>query len=54
MEATLPIGRVTLAIRFAAMDHLVGIDLRLDHADSYSMIVGVPFMSIKITVRRGA
>jgi hypothetical protein len=52
---TLAVGtgrRVSLAVRFAARDHLVGCDLRLDHADRYALLVGIPFVSLKLTVRR--
>lgn len=47
------LGRFAVSARFAARDHLVGIDLRLDHADRYTLLVGVPFVSFKLTVRRG-
>lgn len=46
------VGRFSVAVRFAARDHLVGLDLRLDHADRYALLVGVPFVSLKLTVRR--
>lgn len=52
MEKSLTAGRLSLAVRLAARDHLIGCDLRLDHADRYALLVGLPFVSLKLTVRR--
>lgn len=53
MDLTLPLGRVVLAVRFAALDHLVGFDLRLDQPDRYvTLLIGVPFVSFKVAVYR--
>lgn len=52
MERSVTAGPVSLAVRFAARDHLIGCDLRLDHADRYALLVGIPFVSLKLTVRR--
>lgn len=52
VERSVTVGPLTMAIRLAARDHLVGFDLRLDHADRYALLVGLPFVSLKLTVRR--
>lgn len=50
MEYSGRLSRVECGIRFALWDHIVGVDLRLDREDRFTMIVGVPFVSVKFTL----
>lgn len=54
MQGTLVLGPFTLAVRVAALDHLVGIDLRLDRPDRlFTLLLGVPFLSLKVALANG-
>ena len=45
--------KLKVGVRLAALDHLIGLDLRLDHEDrSFALIVGVPFLSLKLELYR--
>ena len=56
MVRQLQVGsRVRFGVKFDTRDHLVGVDLLTDRTEDrervFTLLVGVPFLSVKLSVR---
>lgn len=52
MQGALRLWQVEVAVRVAVWDHLIGLDVRLDREDRFSVLLGIPFVSFKLTIWR--